>query len=77
MNRDLFLAILSMDSYNRGYGAGIKDLPESGKLGRFTIREFGEDEQVGWEAAGFYAIAYDMTSVAGFGSDERVISYRG
>jgi hypothetical protein len=26
MNRDLFLAILSMDSYNRGYGVGIKDL---------------------------------------------------
>ena len=23
MNRDLFLSILAMDSYNRGYGAGI------------------------------------------------------
>ncbi len=23
MNRDLFLAILSMDSYNRGYGARV------------------------------------------------------
>ena len=30
MNRDLFRAILSMDSYNRGYGVGIKDFPESG-----------------------------------------------
>ena len=25
-SRDLFLAILSMDSYNRGYSPGIKDL---------------------------------------------------
>ena len=74
MSRDLFLAILSMDSYNRGYGAGIKDLPETGTLGRSTIREFGEDEQVGWEAAGFYAIAYDMTGVAGFVSGEKVMS---
>jgi hypothetical protein len=24
MNRDLFLAILSMDSYNRGYGQGVQ-----------------------------------------------------
>ena len=24
MNRDLFLAILAMDSYNRDYGAGVK-----------------------------------------------------
>jgi hypothetical protein len=23
MNRDLFLSILAMDSYNRGYGQGI------------------------------------------------------
>ncbi len=27
MNPDLFLAILAMDAYNRGYGAGIKNLP--------------------------------------------------
>jgi hypothetical protein len=26
INRDLFLAILSMDSYNRGYDEGIKGL---------------------------------------------------
>ena len=33
MNRDLFLAILAMDSYNRGYGAGVSGLSESGKIG--------------------------------------------
>ena len=26
MNKDLLLAILAMDSYNRGYGVGIKNL---------------------------------------------------
>jgi hypothetical protein len=77
MNRDLFLAILSMDSYNRGYGEGITGLSESGRLGTAIIREPGEDEQEGWQAAGFYAIAYDMTGVAGFADGERVISYRG
>jgi hypothetical protein len=30
MNRDLFLAILSMDSYNRGYVQGIKGLDSPG-----------------------------------------------
>ena len=28
MNRELFLAILAMDSYNRGYGAGV-NMPAS------------------------------------------------
>ena len=33
MNRDLFLAILAMDSYNRGYGAAISGLQISGISG--------------------------------------------
>jgi len=77
MNRDLFLAILAMDSYNRGYGAGISGLDESGALGNATIRQFSVGEQDGWQAAGFYALAYDMTGVAGFAAGERVIAYRG
>ena len=32
MNRDLFLAILSMDSYNRGYGQGITGLSNTGLI---------------------------------------------
>ncbi len=28
MNRDLFLVILSMDSYNRGYGQNVKGLSD-------------------------------------------------
>ena len=77
MNRDLFLAILAMDAYNRGYGVGISGLDESGDIGNATIRDFELGEKAGWQAAGFYAIAYDMTGVAGFAAGERVISYRG
>lgn len=77
MNRDLFLAILSMDTYNRGYGVGINDLSESGQLGNATLLAATSAQKAGWETAGFYAIAYDMTGVAGFTAGERVISYRG
>lgn len=38
MNRDLFLAILAMDSYNRGYDAAITGLDES--AGNSGDREF-------------------------------------
>jgi hypothetical protein len=87
MNRDLFLAILSMDSYNRGYGRGIKftvgestaPRNESGvQIGTAVVRA-QSNVLDGSDAvnAGFYAIAYDMTGVAGFVSGERVIAYRG
>lgn len=74
MNRDdLFLAILSMDSYNRGYGQSIK--PEyltSGSIGNATI---GDDaltllSQGAAVAAGFFAIAYNWNG-------ETIIAYRG
>lgn len=62
MNRDLFLANLAMDAYNRGYGAGIDNLPEEGKLGEATI--LTTTTQGGWQAAGFYAIAYELPDIA-------------
>jgi hypothetical protein len=77
LNRDLFLAILSMDSYNRGYGVGVKKLSETGTLGGATLLAATAEQQRGWQAAGFYALAYDMTGVSGFAAGERVISYRG
>ncbi len=76
MTRNLFLAILSMDSYNRGYGEGVDGLNFQAnitKLGNATLLT-DSVLKIGTEAlaAGFYAIAYDMTGVAGFVSGERV-----
>ncbi|MCB2077621.1 MAG: hypothetical protein KDE55_07975 [Novosphingobium sp.] len=80
MNRDLFLAILAMDSYNREYGAGIGVTGTSiGNADIISRTSLGIDQATysGWQAAGFYAIAYDVSGVTGFGATEKVISYRG
>lgn len=89
--KDLFLAILSMDSYNRGYDAGLADgeglqnatgndadgLGEAGnKVGSATVKD--TDLPSGAQAADFYAIAYDVGSDGPKGvAGKRVISYRG
>ena len=72
LKADLIYAILAMDAYNRGYGAGIKDLGDSEgtALGGFTIYDSKGDEEA--KSAGFYAIAYRNASTG-----ETVISYRG
>lgn len=63
MNRDLFLAILSMDSYNRGYGQGITGLSNTGLIGNASILS-QSDIRPGFTAvnASFYAIAYDLSN---------------
>lgn len=66
--KDLFMAILSMDAYHRGYDPGIT-LPDSSTLGNATIINTGPASDA-WVAAGFYAAAYDTQ----WGT---VISYRG
>ena len=70
MDRDVFLSLLALDSYNRGYGSLVGNLPESGKIGTATLRAFKPGEQGGWQTAGFYGIAYDWNG-------QTVISYRG
>ena len=77
MDRDLFLSILSMDSYNRGYGVGIKNLDETGQLGRATLLAATTQQKEGWVNAGFYALAYDVTNAGIEGLTGTVISYRG
>lgn len=87
-SKELFLALLSMDAYNRGYGAGIADgdandpdgLGESGFVGnaRILARGDGVDYEA-WQDAGFYAVAYEVQAGAweGLAEDTTVISFRG
>lgn len=77
MNRDVFLSLLALDSYNRGYGQNVGGLLESGQIGTVNIVTrssiFGEQSDAvfaRWQAAGFYAIAYEWQG-------ETIISYRG
>ena len=75
---ELFMAILSMDSYNRGYNRGynpgISDL-NSANIGNATAIDqtavgIGEPEYQEWQSAGIYAVAYDWNG-------QTIISYRG
>lgn len=65
-----------MDSYNRGYGAGILGLEDAKDtfLGRYSIDETAETLLAPGSAqnAGFYALAYKHAATG-----EVVISYRG
>ncbi len=76
ISKDLFLAILSMDAYNRGYGAGISDgehVDSNGidhglgdaigtQIGNATIVAGSDSDPTSPEvAAGFYAVAYELT----------------
>jgi len=73
-SRDLFLAILAMDSYNRGYDRGIDKngtkLVEGGALGNATFLSDANDSNGIAKAAGFYAIAYNWNG-------EKIVAYRG
>ena len=81
MSKDLFLSILSMDAYNRGYNPSIAGLSDASQtqIGNAKILQasnsLANSPQV---AASFYAIAYTMgTGVDGIASGTTVISYRG
>ncbi|MEQ1718351.1 MAG: hypothetical protein ABL907_20610, partial [Hyphomicrobium sp.] len=67
--RDLFLSILALDAYNRGYNPGITGLSEAAgnQIGNATIALTTEDQ---FKSVSFYAAAYDWNG-------QTVISYRG
>jgi hypothetical protein len=69
----LTYAILSLDSYNRGYDPGVEGLGGIGaSIGDYTLRAQSEiDPQSAEFAASFYAAAYQDAS------GNIVISYRG
>lgn len=90
ISKELYLALLSMDAYNRGYGAGVADGGEAdtdglggigSHIGNATvIRQSYTEEGTPGVAAGFCAVAYTM----GSGPDvppelqgKTIISYRG
>ena len=82
ISEDLFLAILSMDAYNRGYREGIAGLGGVGSgIGNATITQQSDTgESDPGVVAGFYAIAYEMAADVGEGDDKLLagqISYRG
>ena len=92
ISKDLFLSILAMDSYNRGYGAGISDGEhvENGvdlglgdaigtTIGSATVsNRVSSDANGAAQSAGFYALAYDIGADGPEGlAGKTVISYRG
>ena len=77
MNNDVFLSLLALDAYNRGYGQNVllndtDDFAGQNELGRsignasITFQNISLQAQ----AAGFYASANDWNG-------ETIISYRG
>jgi Ca2+-binding RTX toxin-like protein len=71
-NDDLFQAILSMDSYNRGYLSGLVNLSGGGQIGNATIGTSSSVLGTGVDqAAGFYAQKYTLAG------GQIVVAYRG
>jgi hypothetical protein len=72
-SKDLLLAILAMDSYNRGYGQGIVGLDDpNAKIGTATFLTQSNIIATSAEvASGFYASAYTLND------STTVIAYRG
>ncbi len=82
ISKDLLLAILSLDAYNRGYGEGIKGLGGLGsKVGPAQIATDSETTASTKDiaqSAGFYAIAYELDkAVEDLPAHTTIISYRG
>jgi hypothetical protein len=82
MSRDLFLSILSMDAYNRGYNPGIAGLSDTAGtgVGNATIQNVALPD--GSVPASFYGLAYKLTQSVGtpgnqIASGTTIISYRG
>jgi hypothetical protein len=70
MTDDLFLAILAMDAYNRGDGAGLI-LPQSGAGDTTSIGTATVGQQAQNDGISFFAQSYVLEN------GQTVISYRG
>lgn len=83
ISKDLFLAILAMDSYNRGYDPAFADPDTDGTEGLGglgsqvgTARFIEESDPILSQAINFYASAYTVEN-GPEGLNGTVISYRG
>src|SRR5262245_54348126 len=76
ISRELFLSILALDAYNRGSGSEVGNLVTRAAPGIGNAQVL---QDLAVEAAGFYAVAYDVSDVAEFTAVgiTKVISYRG
>lgn len=72
MNTEVFLSILAMDSYNRGYGQNVGGLSNTGQIGQASIIKLpnAASVQSAWQSTAFHAIAYSWNG-------QTVRSYRG
>jgi hypothetical protein len=70
MSKDLFLSILAMDAYNRGYNTGIDGLsndPGTGIGNAKILRDSDTRTDSPEVNASFYAVAYDVGAGVGGG----------
>ncbi|MFC5736511.1 hypothetical protein [Sinirhodobacter huangdaonensis] len=86
ISKELLLAILSMDSYNRGYGAGVNSDGESVGDAHLSIDseavfkdpEAAPEESSPAKTAGFYALAYSIDATGPEDlANKTVLAYRG
>jgi hypothetical protein len=86
MDKNVFLSLLSLDSYNRIYGRRVKvDLRQNGasKIGDALIQLRTYEQSplmANWESTDFYASDYVITGnarVESFSEGDKIISYRG
>jgi hypothetical protein len=76
ISKELFLAILSLDSYNRGYDQGVPGIADTQDIGTASYK--AQETSIAAQAVGFYAIAYTVgAGVTGIAADTTVIAYRG
>ncbi|WP_374142184.1 calcium-binding protein [Sphingomonas sp.] len=78
MNNDVLMALLAMDSYNRGPRPGINDLLGVQTLGSVALISTPASFQTDWANAGFFAVAYRLEKGEGDQkTSQTFISYRG
>jgi hypothetical protein len=80
ISSELFLSLLALDAYNRGYDAGLGStetgLGLSGQIGSATIGQARNDAPARNDS--FFAISYTFGNTAPAGlANSTIISYRG